>query len=337
MKLIQPLHESEDPARQSELSRCREANRDSGLFSSIVNPTGRPSFRELFALCDPGEINVIANSDIRFDPSIRFALHCAGRPVCLALSRWDVQADGRSVRDKSSWSQDVWVVQGRPEIHADFPQGTPACDNALAHILQRAGFEVLNPSKAIRCHHEHLSNVRSYLSTKSPAKPVPGPHVHLPPSGLWAVRWPGLLRTLRNLTSILDEARDLAHWQVQRGWLSALRAWRAVTGRQLGVLRATVPEVWIKPGYRRLTVIGGVEAAWSLPRGQRAEIHVGAPGGPIFAAADQSGRKFTGTWVRHGTRLYLQDADAKHPENGLATIDILRIRLPHAMRVAGKD
>lgn len=328
MRLIQPVHDSEDPARQSELIRCLEANRDGGLFTSIVNPTGRPTFSELFALCSPDDINVIANSDIRFDASIRLANACTGDAVCLALSRWDVQLDGRSVRDQSSWSQDVWIVHGRPRVRADFPQGTPACDNAIAYILQRAGLDVINPSKSIRCHHEHLSNVRSYLSATSRVAPAPGPHVHLPPTGIWAVRWPRLHGAMRIQASIFEEAKDVAIWLAQSAGLAALRAWRKATGRSLGALGASIPSVWIKPGYRRLTVFDKVEAIWSTSNGQRIEIRVGAPGGLLFVAADQPGRKHTGTWVQHGTRLFLQDADAGRPQSGLATIDILRICLP---------
>ena len=189
MRLIQPFHKSEHPVRNAELTQCRERNRESGLFSSIVMPTGRPTFTELFALCGEDEVNVIANSDMYFDASIRLAERCK-QGQCLALSRWDVQADGRSVHFDVAWSQDVWIVRGRPSIEAEFTQGVLDCDNVLAWVLQSSGLAVLNPSRAIRSHHLHLSDVRTYRGRGRAPVSVPGPHLHVSPTDMWPLHYP---------------------------------------------------------------------------------------------------------------------------------------------------
>ena len=68
-KLITPYWEAPEPRRNEELRYCERVNRE--RFDTVLMPKGRPTYRDLFTLCDDDCINVVANSDIYFDDSIR--------------------------------------------------------------------------------------------------------------------------------------------------------------------------------------------------------------------------------------------------------------------------
>lgn len=160
LHLIQPRELFGPSARQEELKTCWRINDE--LFDEVTTPVGRPTFAELFSLCKPDRINVIANSDIYFDATIHLANPSPSQVY--ALSRWDVLDDGASVLWDHPDSQDVWIVNGGPHsVPARFLMGVAGCDNALAFILQSEGYIVINPSKTIKAHHLHLVQWRSYL------------------------------------------------------------------------------------------------------------------------------------------------------------------------------
>ena len=167
------------PERQDELRECWRRNE--GLFDHYTHPEGRLTFTELFALCNPGMVNVLCNSDIYFEDVSRF-----NEAECWALSRWE----NGTLYDRRD-SQDVWVFKGRPDITADFTLGLAGCDNRLARILKDAGMNPINPSRTIKAHHLHNVPFRSYLADPS-GKPrggdkiyrVPGPYAFIEPAYL---------------------------------------------------------------------------------------------------------------------------------------------------------
>jgi len=179
MILIYEHYTSADPAREAELARVRELNAAAGIFETIlpVAEGGRKRFADLFALAAerfPGEICVVANSDIAFDASLAGAeslLRRHDRPVLLALSRWD-DPSGPSMEgrvDPQTWrfyshSQDTWIfVAGRlPAFDAGFTLGIPACESRLAYEAAMAGVAVANPALTVRTWHHHASAVRSW-------------------------------------------------------------------------------------------------------------------------------------------------------------------------------
>ena len=63
--LIQSRELFGPPDRQEELREVWKRNE--GLFDHYTHPEGRPTFGELFRMCKPGMLNVIANSDIYFE------------------------------------------------------------------------------------------------------------------------------------------------------------------------------------------------------------------------------------------------------------------------------
>jgi hypothetical protein len=168
--LIQPREPFGPPERVEEL---REVwRRSDGLFTTATHPAGRPTFSDLFTLCRPGEINVIANADIFFDAkgvsliSLYFDARAdeARYKTCLALSRWDVKPDGTSALWNHADSQDVFIVYGQITVDAPFTMGVPGVDNRLCHILKEQGLNVINPAKSIKAYHLHNVQWRSYLA-----------------------------------------------------------------------------------------------------------------------------------------------------------------------------
>lgn len=158
VRLIQPREPFGPPERHTELYRCWAMN--DAVFSDSVTPAGRPTFTEMFAMCDPKGWNVIANSDIYFE---EVPLPPPPRGEVFALSRWDVDASGNPTLWDHADSQDAWIFYGRPTFDAPFTMGVPGCDNVLVHLFRESGYKVRNPSKSIRAYHLHLSKYRSYL------------------------------------------------------------------------------------------------------------------------------------------------------------------------------
>lgn len=180
--LIQPRELYGTEQRQLELATCWQAN--DLLFDEVTAPDGRPTFAEMFAMCKTDAMNVIANSDIYFDwtlPSDIMPGHV------YALSRWDADTDNRPRPYHKADSQDAWIVYGGPHtVDAPFPMGVPGCDNAIAHILEEAGFEVTNPCLSIRAIHLHSSGYRTYGEGRGKPKMyrVPPPYKLVYPCGL---------------------------------------------------------------------------------------------------------------------------------------------------------
>lgn len=187
--LIQPREEFGPPERIEELRECWRRN--DAVFDRVTVPPGRPTFSEMFDLCLPSCINVIANSDIYFDSLGLHNLKAAyftdagqlrDSRQCFAMSRWDVDEDGHAKLWNHADSQDAWVIYGMGcDIDAPFPMGVPGCDNALAYILDAAGFVVSNPSLTIRAY--CLRN--AYVAAEEP-KPyrIPPPYKLVTPTAL---------------------------------------------------------------------------------------------------------------------------------------------------------
>ena len=186
LHLIQSRELFGPPERQDELREVWKMNE--GLFDEHTAFEGRPTFSQLFRMCKPGMVNYIANSDIYFQRTDRVP----PEGHVWALSRYDVDADGRALLWDHRDSQDTWIVQGGPhEVDAPYPMGKAGCDNALVHALQQAGFTVTNPSKTIRTYHLHNVNYRSYLVDPSgrarggnKIERVPPPYAFVQPTEL---------------------------------------------------------------------------------------------------------------------------------------------------------
>ena len=169
LRLITPYWKPDQPRRNAELRYCEKVNAE--IVDEVVMPKGRPTYLDLFKLCEPDRINVIANSDIYFDESINLAKGM-NENECYALTRYD---NGR-LWHKGHLSQDVWIFNGavKQELlqrEVDFNLGVPGCDNRIAYEIHKAGYSVLNPSLSIKTHHNHDSKFRTYDRKKEKIKP----------------------------------------------------------------------------------------------------------------------------------------------------------------------
>ncbi len=185
------------PARQDELRYVWEKNE--WMFDSYTHPEGRATFTELFAMCKPGVINILANSDIFTNRKALALMEVyymadleARASHCMALSRYDVLPDGTTKLWAHADSADTWVFYGVPPV-MDIPwtMGMPGIDNRVAYELRNAGLTVINPSKTIQTFHQHQVQWRSYLvdpegrpRTNDTIWRVPGPYAMVHPSEL---------------------------------------------------------------------------------------------------------------------------------------------------------
>lgn len=148
-------------------------------LTPIITKGDRATYLDYFALlsvCNaPNNINVIANLDIVIPKET--LVNCVPyfkteSKRVLALTRWDINADGSNTFFNRADSQDVWIFNGSvvDGVDANFGLGKPGCDNAVANRLEVIGYEVLNPSLSLKTYHQHLVMVRNYLNEKGEQK-----------------------------------------------------------------------------------------------------------------------------------------------------------------------
>jgi hypothetical protein len=170
MILLSQWYKPRESQRRSELAEVREANESSGLFEQCVYVDGEKKrwtygdFVDLAAQSLAGQVCVLANSDIKFDATIR-SIEGSCKPMRLfALTRWESPASphmvGHMVGDRFfSGTQDTWVfvggTVGRPERLSKIPLGYVGCENAFLGEMVMGGCEVFNPAIDVRTWHVH--------------------------------------------------------------------------------------------------------------------------------------------------------------------------------------
>ena len=183
LHLIQPRELYGPPERQAELS---EAWRLNDAIFDITTPTEHLTFGELFALCKDGCVNVIANSDIYFDHTLREHADRIEEDHIWALSRYEDMGATLLPYHRSD-SQDAWVIRGGPHyVTAPYAMGVPGCDNAIAYELHAMGWDVTNPCQTVRAIHLHKSGYRTYGDGRGKPKAysVPPPYLKVTPCSL---------------------------------------------------------------------------------------------------------------------------------------------------------
>jgi len=164
--------------RQAELDRCLLLNLAHPLIDKIVvlheknipipehekilsvETEGRPSYSEFLKTGNSFEgVKILANSDIYFNASLRFAEHIRSGQV-FALCRWE---HGRRLHFfNRRGSQDAWIWTGIVEVDANFTLGVRGCDNKFAYLLYAAGYDLRSPSISIQAIHLHRNEERNY-------------------------------------------------------------------------------------------------------------------------------------------------------------------------------
>lgn len=136
---------------------------------SIEKLEKRPTYRDLFniamnSLKGEDGILIISNSDIFYmEEDIQKISNTLLANESMALSRWEYYP-GKDPLHHDTWdSQDSWIFRNTilPGEY-NIKLGIPGCDNRIAFELQKAGYEVKNPSKSIKSYHYHVSKFRTY-------------------------------------------------------------------------------------------------------------------------------------------------------------------------------
>lgn len=154
----------------------------------------RPSYNDYFAIisklfCEQDNISVVSNLDIIIpaETLIYSSLYLIGKS-CLALTRWDISSvsnTNSAVFFNRPDSQDTWIFKGAvPQIAgATFTLGLAGCDNSIAHLLEKSGYEVKNPSLSLKTYHLHNTNIRNYTNVSGIAiERIQPPYKLLPPT-----------------------------------------------------------------------------------------------------------------------------------------------------------
>ena len=145
-----------------------------------IQTSKRPVFNDFFELInnetDDDGINIISNSDIYFDDSLKYISKYSMSKV-LALTRWNTNGIPK-LQSTFFYSQDTWVFFGEvKKVKADFQIGSVGGDNRLAYELKAAGYKVCNPSLTIKTYHCHTDNFRNSYP-KDFAGRVPAPYYY---------------------------------------------------------------------------------------------------------------------------------------------------------------
>lgn len=152
----------------------------------LLESSRNVTYNEIFGVCNTlysskDDINVLANSDIQYDESIKLADKITSDDF-YCLTRYE--HDGRLywytelgyVPKCGSDSQDVWIWRGKNKIKTtiDIYLGVPGCDNRVSYEALKCGYIVSNPSLSIKTHHKHLSKLRGgHSENLNDAHPTP--------------------------------------------------------------------------------------------------------------------------------------------------------------------
>jgi hypothetical protein len=159
------------------------------------NIKSRLTFENIFNLIEKHSIkgyNVITNSDIFFDSSIRSVRTCDfSTKSIIALCRYEYTG-ATSLKDSELFggphgrpdSQDVWIMHSDVNIEQkhrgifNFQMGKAGCDNKLLYLMNILGYQCYNEPKLIKTYHNHKTQIRNY----NPSDKVIGPYVCVYPN-----------------------------------------------------------------------------------------------------------------------------------------------------------
>ncbi len=145
----------------------------------IVPIKKRPTYSDIFShvnsLSNESDINIIANTDIFFDDSIKLLPKTLKKSECYALTRWEYQDNHYSWLNPRRYdSQDTWIFKGKiRNIQGNFFPGKIGCDSRIAFEIKSARYKISNPSLSIKSFHYHHSEIRNY----DPLEMIPKPHI----------------------------------------------------------------------------------------------------------------------------------------------------------------
>ncbi len=160
---------------------------------AIIIPD-RPTFSDFFELINifmsKNNLNYISNLDIFFPNETLNAVGSYFNSTvtnrCLALSRWDhIEGKTQPVHLNNSESQDTWIFNGGIKYDKQacrIKLGINGCDNKIAFLLDKAGYEVLNPSLSLKTIHQHESGVRNNINKAGAIEFIHPPYKFIEPT-----------------------------------------------------------------------------------------------------------------------------------------------------------
>jgi len=195
--LFTSYYKDKSTVRQAELELCMKMNKNNKAIDKIyvflegkkqdfnclkhdkikVIETSRPTYKMFFELVNsvtqPEDINIIANTDIFFDESLKLCRQKMQPNDCYALSRYHLNEDQSIKLHNEKYSQDTWIFKGQIRIPSfcDFFLGMRGCDNRIAYEIRSAGYNITNPAYSIISIHYHVSDLHNY--TKEDIIPKP--------------------------------------------------------------------------------------------------------------------------------------------------------------------
>ena len=207
LRLIVNYYNDPHIPRAMEIAECLRINCGDNLFDEVISLSPsktyiqrygrlrlapleeRATFADIIEWADlltgPSDVNVIANSDIEFDPATIAILRRITPKEFWCLSRWENQDTPPPLGYYGS--QDVWAWRGRCRLdcqQSEFKLGYPACDNKIALLAHQTGYVVRNPSLSIRIIHIHDPSFRRYPASdawcKCPDR-YPPPYLYVDP------------------------------------------------------------------------------------------------------------------------------------------------------------
>lgn len=131
----------------------------------IYRVSSRPTYKTMIGFADmeaqDGDINILANADIIFTPSILMLRYLEMTNTVVCLQRWEHENDRVSIQVKNS-SQDVWCWKNQFEDidSFDFQIGLSSSDNRLAYEIKSMGLNIINPCIDIVTIHSHKNKTR---------------------------------------------------------------------------------------------------------------------------------------------------------------------------------
>lgn len=187
--------------RQQEIDKCLQNNLENDLIDRVIvfgeakipfvsnklyeaSTVTRPTYQDFFnetKLYGEDDINIISNSDIYFNDTIKAVLPMC-KDVCYALTRTEVR-NGNLVHFSdvhlgcpAHFSQDTWIFKGHVLIEGcdkviaqnvinhsyeeiPFTLGVPGCDNVIASKIGMK-YRLKNPNTIVQCVHLHANTGR---------------------------------------------------------------------------------------------------------------------------------------------------------------------------------
>lgn len=176
-QLIEKVHVVYDQARDDEENKLLKFLKDKGVALTYVR--GRPTYNFCFELVNayyPNRKIILSNADIYFNDTLFLLQDYDLTNRFLALTRWNVQKNGKiklqhaSSRRDNIWSQDSWIFQTPLCNFMDdsITLSSVNCDTWIAYRAKEAGLAVINPCLDIQCCHLHLSQIRHLGTMPSP-------------------------------------------------------------------------------------------------------------------------------------------------------------------------